>query len=167
MRHRTTHHAFTLLEAALAMTVLSVLAAVLSPMMLAASQSYATAFRVREATEQSAYAMDRVVRMLRETPISQTSPDLLAIVQASPSMIQFESGHRIELIDDTLMMTGSDAISGSLCQQVDIFEILSIDSDGQTPVSDATHAHSFRIRLRAAGLELSSVVFPRVRMGDP
>jgi type II secretory pathway pseudopilin PulG len=66
LQHRTTAHAMTLLEAVLAMTIISIIAGILTPMLVAASDHYAAAANTRQSLEQSASAMDRIVRLLRE-----------------------------------------------------------------------------------------------------
>lgn len=164
-RTRISANAMTLLEAVLAMTIISIIAGILTPMLVAASDHYAAAANTRQSFEQSASAMDRIVRLLRETPLDDANPNHLGFQTAQPTAFQFEDGAGVHRSGDLLIMTDSSGLQGTLSDGVEEFEILYIDADGITQLATDPHlAHTYRIRLRARGVELRTVVFPRVRI---
>lgn len=163
--HRSSAPAMTLLEAVLAMTIISIIASILTPMIVAASDHYAAASNTRQSVEQAASAMDRIVRLLRETPPSASNPDHLGFQSAHSTAFEFENGAGVQRTGDRLVMTDSTGLQGALCDGVEEFEILYIDADGTTDLSsDPQLAHTYRVRLRTRGVELRTVVFPRVRI---
>ena len=153
---------FTLLELVLAMIVMSVVAVIVMPVTVAATESYAQARALREVAESSFYAIDRVVRLVREAPAGASTG--LGIGSADASEIVFSDGRGIRLSGTDLLLVEGDAES-PLLRNVQEFELIYLEEDGQTITLDAAAAHRIHVRLKSAGMELTAVVFPRVLIG--
>jgi hypothetical protein len=100
-----------------------------------------------------------------KTPLDESNPNHLGFQTAQSAAIQFEDGAGVHRSGDLLIMTDSNGQQGTLCDGVEEFEILYIDADGITDLATDPHlAHTYRVRLRTRGVELRTVVFPRVRI---
>ncbi len=155
----------TLLEATLSIIIVSIIAAIITPVIVTATESYAVAANTRQQVEQAAYAMDRIVRVLREIPLDDSNPDLLGITSLSTDAIVLDDTRALQLTGTALVMTDRAGRTGSLCEDVTVFTLSLLGADGQTPVlADDADAHVLEVRLVAGGLDLRTRVMPRVRM---
>lgn len=163
MQRRTgVHRGFTLLELVLAMIVMSVVAVIVMPVTVAATESYAQARTLRDTAESGFYAMDRVIRLIREAPAGTSTG--LDVASADASGIVFGDGRGVRLSGTDLVLVDGDTES-PLLRDVGVFELTYLEADGGTVAADAANAHRIHVRLQAAGMELAAVVFPRVWIG--
>jgi len=94
--NRRRPRAFTLVETIAVMVVLGVISAVLSSVLYAATDSYSTAETQRRSVDELGFAMEKIVRLVREQPASSGDPGSSGIVHADSDTLEFESGLRIE-----------------------------------------------------------------------
>ncbi len=158
----TNARAFTLLEVTVSITVLAIVAAVLAPTISGLADTYATTQRVGRSTEAAAFAMDRVIRAIREAPESAT-PGELAIAEAGEGVIRMSDGWEVRLQGGELLEIAPGGDASVLCSQVERFVVIPLAGDGASAATPAA-AHTLRVGLTAGGLELWSIGLPRVRM---
>ncbi len=155
----------TLLEAVLTVLILSIVAGVVTPVIVSATDNYAAAADARQRVERAASALDRVVRLLRETPLNSDDPALLGITSFDQASITFNDNRALAYDGGVLTLTDRDGRSGPLCDEVSSFVISILGTDGLTPVAhDTPQAHVFEVRLTSGGVDLRTRVLPRVRM---
>lgn len=160
------HHGFTLLELLASIIVMSIISVTLMPVIGAASESFAVARQVRSSTERAGFALDRVTRVIRQAPIGADNTGV-GVSSATASSLTFSDGTGFQLIGSTLEMlvVGNDPVP--LCLDVDEFQVLYIGDDGVTnTVNTPTITHRFMVRVETDGIELTTVVHPRVWIGQ-
>ncbi len=168
MRARTSpsRHAFTLLELLAAVLVMSIIAAVLMPIITSASQVYTQTRRVRTGTEHVAFAIDRVTRILREAPIGPGDSGI-GVASATPTRVAFTDGTGFQLSGSTLEMLLPAGGSAPLCEGVDDVVITYLASDGVSDTSAAPAlTQRFVVTITSGQVEMSVLVFPRVWIGQ-
>lgn len=157
---------FTLLELLAAVLVMSVISAVLLPVITSASESYTTTRDVRNRTEKVANALDRVSRMIREAPIGEGDVGI-GISQATASAIEFSDGNGFQLESSRLMLLVPNVGSVLLCSNVDEVVVQYLAEDGITStMTNPTSTHRFVVTITSGQLEMSTVVHPRVWIGQ-
>jgi type II secretory pathway pseudopilin PulG len=163
------HHrrAFTLIEATAAIIIISSISAVIVPVIFSAGDAYANSANVRRTGEKCAYAMERVVRLLRDAPAGGTRGTVdLAI--AGASQVRFGDGRGAELSGTTLNLRDTSGNLSTLCDNVTNFSIAYIGDDGTTNTSGTpTTTQRFNITIAVSGFELRSSALARVRVFDP
>jgi prepilin-type N-terminal cleavage/methylation domain-containing protein len=162
---RPPRRAFTLLEALLSIVIIAVVAAVTLPVVNGATDAYADATSARRATENVAFAMERVVRLLRDAPAGTTS-NTIGVTTATANRLTFTDGTSARLSSGTLYLIADAAAGeGTLLTNVETFDIQYIGADGVTSVlSTPSTTQRFHVTIRAGGAELRCVAFPRMRM---
>ena len=160
-----TRRGMTLIEVTVAVTVLAVMAAVMLPVLHGSADAFGAASRSREAFGKAGFAMDRVLRMLREVPITESGQ--LAISQATESMLEFADGSGVELVGTDLVLNSARAEAvetAVLCRAVERFELRWLDASGVVGAGPVGDAVTFEVSLAVSGVELRTAAFPRVRM---
>ncbi len=160
------HHGFTLLELLASIIVMSIISVTLMPVIGAASESFAVARQVRSSTERAGFALDRVTRVIRQAPIGANNTGV-GVSSATASSLTFSDGTGFQLIGTTLEMlvVGNDPVP--LCLDVDEFQVVYIGDDGvSNTVNTPTTTHRFMVRVETDGIELTTVVHPRVWIGQ-
>jgi len=154
----------TLVEMIVSITVLAVVASVALPVIHGATDAYAGASTARRTSERAAYAMERIIRLLRDTPAG-TLPGEVGIRAASAESVTLTDGRGVALDQGRLLQTDAAGEVGVLCEDVDRFEIAFVGDDGVTDVlTDPRSSQRFHIVLVVGGFELRTCVFPRVRV---
>jgi type II secretory pathway pseudopilin PulG len=169
MRSNPTHprRAFTLLEAAAAIVVISAISAVVVPIIFSSGDAYASAAAVRRTAEKGAYAMERAVRLLRDTPAGATR-GTVDVVIANPSQVRFGDGRGMELSGTTLRLRDDTGAFSTLCDNVSSFTIAYIGNDGTSNTAGApASTQRFNITIVTDGFELRAAALARVRVMDP
>lgn len=155
----------TLLEAVLSIVITAIIAATIAPVIGASTESYATATISRRYSDQAAYAMERIVRLLREMPLDEEDDQRLGVSSAGPGRLLLSDGRGLELNGDSLFLIEADGLMGLLCESVSAFEIEFLNADGTASVAaDSELAHVAHVRLVAHGFELRTRAFPRVKL---
>lgn len=163
-RPRYARPGLTLVEVICAITILSVIAAVVLPVLSGATDAYANASNTRHAVDSAAYAIERAVRLLRDAPPG-TVQGAVGIAAATPQSVTFTDGRGLELSNGTLFLRQNATTTAPLCRNVTAFNLSYLSRDGVTSVIAApTTTHRFNITLIAAGMELRTSAFPRVEL---
>lgn len=168
MRRRP--NAFTLVETIAVMVVVSIIGGVLSTVLYAATDSYASTQTQRRSVDEISFALEKITRLVRQQPASESDPGSSSIAEASAELLLFDSGLRIELVDGSLEIELPDLGTAILLAGVDscAFELypdgppdvepLDLDA-GENPglarviqirIESGRHTLSTRILLRSA-----------------
>ncbi len=162
---RPTRRGMTLLEAMLTIVIVSIIAAIVTPIVASATENYAAAANTRQDVEQAAFAMERIVRVLREIPLDEANPELLGISSLTSDSITLDDNRELRLVGERLVLTDRTGLSGDLCDRMTVFTVELFSTDGLTAVTaDDPAAHVLQVTLVMAGLDLRTRVMPRVRM---
>jgi prepilin-type N-terminal cleavage/methylation domain-containing protein len=156
----------TLLELIASITIMSVIAVAVFPVIASAADGYASATRTRERTERVAFALDRCVRLLREATGSDPA-GALDLASAAPDRVVFADGRGLGLSGTTLVYLEAGQPDAPLCRDVSAFEITYLASDGVTDTIGAPETtQRFNVSITADGLTLAGSAFARTRIGD-
>jgi type II secretory pathway pseudopilin PulG len=159
--------AFTLVEATAAIIIISSISACIVPVIFSTGDAYANSASTRRTAEKGAYAMERLVRMLRDAPAGSTR-GTLDITTATANQIRFSDGHGAEMSGSTLNLRATDGMVSPLCDGVTTFTIDYIGNDGVTnTLSTPTSTQRFNITLVTGGFEMRCSALARVRVIDP
>lgn len=160
---RPARPAFTLVECVCAITVIAVTAAVVLPVISSSTTAYANATAARDVSEDVAYAMDRCLAMLRDTPPAATAGSL-ALSSASASGVTFSDGRALSYASGVLSLTDATGASAPLLRGMESFSLGCFAQNGTTSTM-ATPASTwiFTVRLRKSGFELRGAAFVRAR----
>lgn len=157
---------FTLLELLAAVVVMAIISVVLTPVMLAASDSYIVARQVRSDTERLAFALDRITRIVRQAPIGESESGV-GVASASATQLVFTDGTGIQLTGDTLELLDTSGAAVPLCRGVEALTIAYTGADGLTStLATPQNTHRFSFTLASGGARLSVVVHPRIWIGQ-
>jgi prepilin-type N-terminal cleavage/methylation domain-containing protein len=155
---------FTLLESLMVVTILGIIAAGTFPVMQGVATSAAASDRTRRAAEAGVYAMDRVSRLLRDTPAGATE-GTLGLTSANSDGIEFSDGRALFMKGADLYYRDVSGGEGPLAIGVEAFEMTYVAADGVTDASATPLlTQRFIVRLVVDGFELRTAVLPRVRV---
>lgn len=162
-RDNPSRRAYTLVECVCAIVVISITAAVVLPVVSSATTSYANAATARDVSEGAAYAMDRCLAMLRDTPPSHTI-GRLAVASASSAGVAFSDGRAISFSGGVLTLTDADGASAPLLRGVEAFSLGLWAQDGTTSTMGAPETTwIYSVTIRKSGFELRGAAFARAR----
>lgn len=153
---------FSLIELVASLVIVSVISAVLAPVLNSAADALVTARELRRASDDAGFAMATVTRLLREIPPGESVN--LELSSADATSIVFGDGRGVRLSDATLEMVTPTG-SAPFARAVTAFEIVYLADDGRTP-SAPEEAQRFHVTMTVGGMTLSGVVFPRVNTGQ-
>ncbi|GDX99517.1 hypothetical protein LBMAG48_19210 [Phycisphaerae bacterium] len=156
--------AFSLLEALVVITIMGIIAASTLPIMQGVTTNAANSDRLRRVSESNAYAVDRIVRLLRDTPPA-TMSGALAITTATATSITFTDGRALALSGTDLLYQSAPGTQDILASNVTAFEITYLAADGTTStLATPQTTQRFVVRLVIDDFELRIAAFPRVRL---
>ena len=112
------NRAFSVLEMIVAMTIMSIIAATVMPIIVSATDSYAVSRDVRADTDRVLYALERSARFIRETPFAADESGL-AIQSASATQFILTDGSGLRLSGSELELLQPGGQSSVLCVDVD------------------------------------------------
>lgn len=162
----SSRRAFTLLELLAAVLVMSVISAVLLPVISSASESYTTTRDVRTRTERVALALDRISRLIREAPVGDGDSGI-GVTQATSSSLEFTDGNGFLLENGSLMLLVPDMYPVILCDDVDDVVVQYLGDDGVVnTIAAPGSTHRFVVTVTSDQLEMSVIVHPRVWIGQ-
>lgn len=166
---RTTR-GFTLIEVIAVIVVLGVVAGLASPIMLSMSETYRSALDQRTAAESASIALDRVMRIVRETPPVVGSPGTPDITTATATRYTLGDGTSIELLGTNLMLTIPGEQPAVLCSDVTAFELTYLKDDStelNLGAGDAlSDVHKVDIRIACGPTELRAGAFLREKLAS-
>lgn len=166
MNHGTSRRAFTMLEMIAAVIVMSIIAAVITPVISSASEHYTTTRQIRTQTEQMAFAVDRMARMLRQAPIGSGGSGV-GISSATASSITFSDGTGFLLDSGRIEMLVPGQSNALLCPDIDTMIIEYLASNGVTStLATPELTHRVAVTLTSGDLRMSILIFPRVWIGQ-
>lgn len=158
--------AFTLVELLGVIVIFATLAAVISPAILEAAGAHRRAAQQRDAAARAGYALERITRLLRETPPAVAGEPAPGISAAGAQSITLLGGAEVELMGSTLWLTPEGGAAAPLCAGVDAFALDYLGADGVTDTIAAAQAtQRIGVRLVVDGFELRTLVFLRVAEG--
>lgn len=161
--HLSAARGYTLVECVCAITVISVVSAVVLPLVSSATTSYANASSARDVSEDVAFALDRCLATLRDTPPAAAIGSV-AISSASASEITFSDGRSLSCAGGVLSMTDDQGVTAPLLRGVEDFSLGLWAQNGSTSTmaSPAT-TWIYSVTLKKAGFELRGCAFIRAR----
>ncbi len=156
---------FTLVELLLAMTVMSIVAVVVMPVIVSSADAYASARSARGTTERVVYALERFGRVVREAPFDEDSGGL-GVASASVSVLVFDDGTGIRVNGSALEMLAPDGDWVTLCAGVDRARLTYYDEGGDPMVLVAPGSiRRVGITVESDGFTLGAYAFARSWIG--
>ena len=156
---------FSLLELIVAITVMSIIAVVIMPIITTSTDAYAAARDTRAGTDRVVYALERTARVVRQSPFAadESGPDLQSAT-STQYILNDGSGFRHNGTDLELLKAGGDA--SILCTDVQKLDIIYYDQAGQplTPL-DITQIHRVNLQIQTASITLDMYALPRSWIG--
>lgn len=157
----------TLVETLCSVVVLSIVGATTLPLLFVAGDGLGDAVSTRRSAEQAAFALERTIRLLRETP-EGAARGTLGIASASPTGVRFSDGRGIELSGTTLYLYDATGTRADLCTGVSAFTLGYLGKDGvSSTLAAPTTTQRYTIELIVDGMRLNAAAFARVRIGAP
>ena len=157
---------FTLLELLAAILVMSVISAVVLPVISSASDAYTTTRDVRNNTERMGFALDRITRIIRQAPIGDGESGV-GIQTATRESLVFSDGTGFDLNGTDLRMRVPNQTPAILCSDVHELSIQYLHTDGVTStLGTPASTHRIVVTLTSGELQLSTVAHPRVWIGQ-
>lgn len=156
---------FTLVELIVAMTIMSVIAVVVMPIIVSSTDTYASARSARGTTERVVYALERFGRLVREAPFDEDA-GVLSVTSASATSLVFGDGTGIRLSGDRLEMLAPDGDWVTLCTGVDRARLTYFDDSGD-PMMLVAPGEIRRVGLtvESGGFTLGGYAFARSWIG--
>lgn len=154
---------FTLVECVCAISIIAVTSAVVLPVVNSATTSFVNAARARDISENTAYAMDRCLLMLREAPMNQAGTEV-DVSTANAAGVVFADGRGLSFAAGVLSITDADGVTAPLLRNVESFELGHLAQDGTTStLGTAGETWIYSVSIRSAGFELRGRAFVRAR----
>lgn len=154
----------TLIEMITTIVILAIAGGAVLPVLNSMADTYGASTRLANDVEGAVFAMERVVRTLREVPEGVQSGQV-AIATVEKSSILLVDGSGFELDGSSLVMreNGQRAV---LCTGVTALEFHTYASDGVTGTESAPATTAIvRVRLMVGEFDLRSTVLIRSRIG--
>ncbi len=164
-RIRSSRAGFTLIEGVLSIVIIGIIAALTIPVVNGAADNYANASSTRRSVENVSYAMERVVRFIREVPEGATA-NTLGITSGLDTELVLTNGTSVRSDGSKVYLT-TDAADGEgvLLSDIETFQLRYLGEDGTTDrAADPTTAQRIEITIKAQGIELRCTAMPRARM---
>lgn len=157
----TTRLGLSMLEMVASIVITGIIAVTVLPLVNGAVDAQSKAAAVRVETENMTFAMERMVRTLRDAP-DRTTNGTVGITSASTSSIALSDGRQFSFASGEITMR-SGGTSAILCRNVTALEFTLLGEDGITSTS-GTLDRTRRINIRLVGpnTDLRSSVFVRV-----
>ena len=159
--HATSRAGISMLEMVASIVITSVIAVTVLPLVNGAVDAQSKAASIRLETENLTYAMERMVRTLRDAPPG-ASAGTVGITSATATSIALSDGRQFSLTSGELTMRSSGT-SAVLCRGVTALELSLVGEDGMTSTSGSLdRTRRVHIRLAGATTEIRSSAFIRV-----
>ena len=167
-RPSATRRAFTLIELMGVIVIFATLAGVISPVALEAAGAHRRADQQRQAANRAGFALERIVRLLRECPQAVEGEPAPAITAAGAQSVTLADGAKVERLGTTLWLTPPSGAAAPLCAGVDAFQLDYLGADGVTDTGATPElTHRIAVQLTVDGFEMRTLVFLRATRGMP
>ena len=162
-RHTHRRRAFTLVECVCAITVIAVTSAVVLPVVNSATTSFVSAARARDISENTAYAMDRCLLMLRSAPLNAAATSV-DVTSASATGITFSDRRSLSLAGGVLSMSDTSGVRVPLLKNVETFTLGQYAQNGTSSTAGTPGATwIYTVTIKSGGFELRGTAFVRAR----
>jgi len=157
--------AFTLLELIVSMMVMSVIAVVITPIIMSSTDAYAVSRDTRAGTDRVIYALERAARVVRQAPFAADESGL-DVQSATASQFIFADGSGFRLSGSQLELLKPGGGSSVLCMDVDRIQLAYFDAAGN-PMSLVAPAQIHRVGLQISSgpVTLEMYAMPRAWIG--
>jgi len=157
----------TLIEVVTAVVVLGIIGASSLPVIIGVSETYAQSTRNRASFERAAYAMDRIVRFIREIP-SGPAQGTVAITSAGTNTLRLTNTSAIQLNGTDLLLVTASGQSAVLVRNVDNLQFTYLSNTGVTSsASLPATTQRINVSLTVEGVELNVTALIRSRLTEP
>ncbi len=156
---------FSLLEMIIAMTVMSVIAAVIMPVIVSSTDAYAVARDTRADTDRVLYALERSARLVREAPFAADESGL-AVQVGSATRFILTDGSGLRLSGDQLELLKPGGQSSVLCSGIDRVQFTYYDSSGAPmTIVNPSQIHRVCMRIQSGAVDMEMYAMPRSWIG--
>lgn len=156
---------FSLLELIVAMIIMSIIAGVITPIIMTSTDSYAVSRDTRADTDRVLYALERTARFVRETPFAADDSGI-AVQSATSSqfILQDGSGFRLSGSDFEILKPGGT--SAILCSDVDRISLVYYNAAGNPmALVNPVNIHRVSLQIQSGSTTLSMYAMPRSWIG--
>lgn len=159
----TSSRGTTLLEMVASIVITSIIAVTVMPMINGAVDAHSQASSIRRETESISFAMERIVRTLRDAPAGSTT-GTVGFSAATSSSFTLSDGRSFSLASGEITMR-QGGTNATLCRNVTVLDFTYLGENGITSTSGSL-AQTRRVNIRIVGssVELRSSAFIRVGM---
>ncbi len=162
-----TRRGMTLVEVVASIAILGVIGAVMLPLFHAAADGYAASREARRAIDDASFAMDRVLRLLRDVP-GNSIEGTVELESVSSDQVLFADGRGVRFAESALWLLSPGHAPAPILQEVSDANFVAIADDGVTATyADPAATQRFEVRFTCAGLRLHGLATVRVRSITP
>ncbi len=162
---RRVRRGFSLLEMIMASTVMSIVAVVIVPVIMASTDSYVSSRDTRASTDRVLYALERVARLVREAPFAADESGL-DVLSATDAQLIFVDGSGVRISGDRLELLGPGGNASVLCTGIDKMDLSYFDSSGGSMgTADPRSIHRVSLWIQSGQITLEMYAMPRAWIG--
>jgi len=156
---------FSLLEMIVSMTVMSIIAAVVMPIIVTSTDAYAVSRDTRADTDRIIYALERAARLVRETPFAPDESGL-SVQSATSNQFVLVDGSGIRLNGSELELLMPGGVSSVLCVDVTRIQLAYYNSAGAAmPIVLPAQIHRVSLQIQSGPVTLEMYAMPRSWIG--
>lgn len=156
---------FSLLELVMATMVMSIIAAVITPIIMTSTDAYAVTRDTRADTDRVLFALERAARVVRETPMADDGSGL-KVQTADQTHFVFTDGSGFQINGTELELLAVGGQSSVLCSNVDLINLTYFDSAGlPIAIVDPTQVHRVHLQIQSGQIMLDMYALPRAWIG--
>ena len=159
------HQGFSLLEMIVSMTIMSIVAAVIMPIIVTSTDAYAVSRDTRADTDRVLFALERCARLVREIPFAADESGL-DIQNATATQFQLVDGSGIQLTGSDLEILKPGGLPSVLCMDVDRIRLTYYTSAGVAmPIVIPSQIHRVSLQIQSGPVTLEMYALPRSWIG--
>ncbi|MFK7759033.1 MAG: type II secretion system protein [Phycisphaerales bacterium] len=156
---------FSLLEIIVSMIIMSVIAAVIMPIIMTATDAYTSSREVRSSTDRVLFALERSARFVREVPFKSDESGL-DILSASSTQFMLTDGTGLRLQGSQLELVDSLGAGAVLCDGVDRISFQYFDKAGNSlALIQPSLIHRVSLQIQSGSVVLTVYAMPRSWVG--
>lgn len=147
------------------MIIMSVIAAVVMPVIMTATDAYTTSREVRSSTDRVLFALERSARFVREIPFKSDESGL-DIFSASTTQLMLTDGTGIRLQGSRLELVDASGAGAVLCDGVDRISFQYFDKAGNSlTLIQPSLIHRVSLQIESRSVVLKMYAMPRSWVG--